>query len=418
MLSNGWEMKTIDELKAKTGNGIAIGPFGSRMKSDCYVPYGIPVIRGNNISDTRDLIGEMVFITPEKAKELKTSIVYPEDLFFPHRGSIGQVGIVPFSDNEKYVLSSSLMKITCDRKQVEPLYLFYFFRSEIGRFELLKNASTVGTPGIGQPLATLKSIKILLPPLQEQREIIKVLGSLDDKIELNRRMNATLEAMARALFQSWFLEVEPVRKKVKELEKDGVLEIGDGYRAKNNEFGEVGLPFIRAANLKVQIETQNAERLLPESVAKAGNKISRFGDVAFTSKGTIGRFARVSEKTEAFVYSPQVCFWRSLEPHLLHPVILYCWMLTDDFLDQVNSVSGQTDMAPYVSLRDQREMTIPIFPSSQNEIGKVLEKILAKQSSNESESKTLLTLRDSLLPKLINGEISVASEEVKRAVNA
>src|SRR5205823_5040638 len=127
---------------------------------------------------------------------------------------IGQVGIVPRNGAERYILSSSLMKLTCDRTQVEPLYLFYFFRSERGRYELLKNASTVGTPGIGQPLATLKSIQVPLPPLAEQKAIGAVLGALDDKIELNRRMNATLEAMARALFQSWFVDFDPVRAKL------------------------------------------------------------------------------------------------------------------------------------------------------------------------------------------------------------
>ena len=71
--------------------------------------------------------------------------------------------------------------------------------------------------------------------------------------------------------------------------------------------------------------------------------------MAFTSKGTIGRFARVTEHTAKFVYSPQVCYWRSLDPSQLHPAVLYCWMQSDDFREQVTAVAGQTDMAPYVS---------------------------------------------------------------------
>src|ERR1035441_7385575 len=193
-----WPTRTIDELKAKTNAAIAIGPFGSRMKSDCYVASGVPVIRGNNISDTRELVGEMVYIAPEKAQEVRSSIIFADDLFFPHRGSIGLVGIVPRKGVERYVQSSSLMKLTCDRALVEPLYLFYFFRSAQGRHELLKNASTVGTPGIGQPLTSLKSIRVPLPPLPEQRAIASVLSSLDDKIELNRRMNETLEALTQS----------------------------------------------------------------------------------------------------------------------------------------------------------------------------------------------------------------------------
>ena len=213
-MAGEWPTKSIDELKAKSRAAIAIGPFGSRMKSDCYVASGVPVIRGTNISDTRDLVGEMVYITPEKAKEVQSSIIFADDLFFPHRGSIGLVGIVPRNGAPRYVQSSSMMKLTCDRSQVEPLYLFYFFRSAQGRQELLKNASTVGTPGIGQPLSSLKAIHVPCPPLAEQKAIAAVLGALDDKIELNQRMNATLEAMARALFQSWFVDFDPVRAKL------------------------------------------------------------------------------------------------------------------------------------------------------------------------------------------------------------
>src|SRR5438876_11253019 len=118
-----WPTKSLDELKARKTGAIAIGPFGSRMKSDCYVPTGVPVIRGNNIGDTRELIGDLVYITPEKADELGNAVVHADDLFFPHRGAIGQVGIVPRNGLERYALSTSLMKLTCDRAQVEPLFL-------------------------------------------------------------------------------------------------------------------------------------------------------------------------------------------------------------------------------------------------------------------------------------------------------
>ena len=91
MAGNGWTLKRIEELKAPTNGAIAIGPFGSRMKSDCYVPSGVQVIRGTNISDTRILVGEMVCITPKLADQLGNAIVHADDLVFPHRGSIGLV---------------------------------------------------------------------------------------------------------------------------------------------------------------------------------------------------------------------------------------------------------------------------------------------------------------------------------------
>ena len=154
-------------------------------------------------------------------------------------------------------------------------------------------------------MAGRKAFYVALPPIQEQRAIAHILGTLDDKIELSRRMNETLEAMARALFKSWFVDFDPVRAKVADLISSRVLEIGDGYRAKNSELGQKGLPFIRAGNLKNGFDTAGAEILCQESVAKAGGKVSHVGDVSFTSKGTIGRFARVTEHTAPRLSKPR-----------------------------------------------------------------------------------------------------------------
>ena len=212
-----WPVVSVDDIKAPTKSSISIGPFGSRMKSDCYVDDGIPVIRGNNLSHSKSFVGDFVYISPEKADELASSNVFAGDLVFPHRGNIGEVGIVP-ADKPRYILSTSLMKLTVDQKKVDPLFLFYFFRSTKGRYELLKNASQVGTPGIATPLTSLKSIQLKLPSLSEQRAIAHIIGTLDDKIELNHQINQTLEAIAQAIFKSWFVDFEPVKAKISAIE--------------------------------------------------------------------------------------------------------------------------------------------------------------------------------------------------------
>lgn len=268
-----------------------------------------------------------------------------------------------------------------------------------------------GSPIPSTTRAAVYVRELEVPPPREQQAIAHILGTLDDKIELNRRMSETLEAMAQALFRPWFVDLDCESKAAADLIREGILEIGDGYRAKNAEMGNDGLPFIRAADLKNGFDTTGAERLSADSVARAGNKTSRSGDVAFTSKGTIGRFARVSARTPRFVYSPQVCFWRSLEPTRLHPAILYCWMQSAEFRTQIMAVADQTDMAPYVSLQDQRRMMVPEFPSSQWELGERIETLLARQTHNSAEIVALAQIRDALLPKLISGEIRVKDAE-------
>ena len=167
--------------------------------------------------------------------------------------------------------------------------------------------------------------------------------------------------------------VELSQHRVEDLIASGVLEIGDGYRAKNSELGSIGVPFARAANINDGFHFKEADRFPVNRLDRVGNKVSRPGDVVFTSKGTVGRFAFVTERVERFMYSPQLCFWRSLKPRVILPKYLYYWMQSDECLHQINYLKGQTDMADYVSLRDQRRMKVS-FPDAdiQDEISTTL----------------------------------------------
>ena len=160
---------------------------------------------------------------------------------------------------------------------------------------------------------------------------------------------------------------------VSELIEAGVLEIGDGYRAKNSELASSGLPFARAANVQDGFRFENADFFPEANLDRAGRGVSQVGDVAFTSKGTVGRVAFVRDDTPRFVYAPQVCYWRSLDHRQVAPRFLYCWMRGEDFRNQLNAVSGQTDMADFVSLRDQRQMRVALPPPpDQRAIARVL----------------------------------------------
>lgn len=303
-------------------------------------------------------------------------------------------------------------------EDVDARFLAYALRARTA--EIL---SMVGEAGHGTgvlPTDRIQALEIPLPQLAEQRAIARIVGTLDDKIELNRKMNETLEAMARALFKSWFEHEWAGRAGqetiVAELASCGVLQVGDGYRAKNDEMAAEGLPFARAGNIDNGFSFDGADLLGAAGIEKAGEKLSRAFDVVFTSKGTVGRFAFVDPAMGRFVYSPQLCFWRSTNHEALNPHVLFQWMRSRWFLDQVDRVKGQTDMAEYVSLRDQRAMRLPLMtPASQQKIGIQLADLQSLVWNNQRESKTLRALRDELLPRLLSGELSTRALESKVA---
>jgi type I restriction enzyme S subunit len=168
------------------------------------------------------------------------------------------------------------------------------------------------------------------------------------------------------------------------------LVVGDGYRAKNDELGKLGLSFARAGNINEGFQFVDADRFPVENLVRVGNKISQPGDVVFTSKGTVGRFAFVKPDTQQFVYSPQLCFWRSLDRDLIDSRFLYYWMLGPEFYTQFKGVAGQTDMAEYVNLTDQRRMQITMPKTDeQRAIAKILGTLDDKIELNRKMNETL-----------------------------
>ncbi|HLP42955.1 MAG TPA: restriction endonuclease subunit S [Fibrobacteria bacterium] len=139
-----------------------------------------------------------------------------------------------------------------------------------------------------------------------------------------------------------------------------LLSIGDGYRAKNSELSNSGIPFARVANIDNGFHFDEADRFPVADLQKVGEKISRVGDVVFTSKGTVGRFAFVTDGVQEFVYSPQLCYWRSQDHRVINPRFLFYWLNGPEFWRQACAVKGNTDMADYVSLSDQRRMQITL----------------------------------------------------------
>lgn len=170
----------------------------------------------------------------------------------------------------------------------------------------------------------------------------------------------------------------------------GTLFIGDGYRAKNEELGNSGLPFARVSNINNGFHFEGADRFPEKNLGQVGNKISCSYDVVFTSKGTVGRFAFVQPDTPRFVFSPQICFWRVLDASYIAPRYLYYWMHSREFLRQINGLKSQTDMADFVNLADQRRMHITLPPvSQQRAIAHILSSLDDKIELNRRMNETL-----------------------------
>lgn len=154
----------------KSLSRVAMGPFGSNIKTDCFVDEGVPVLNGDNISG--HLLSEKAFryVDEEKAYELRNSIARSGDIVITHRGTLGQVALIPEKTKfSEYVISQSQFMLTCDQSKILPEYVLFYFHTDAGSRRLLANDNTTGVPSIAKPTSYIKALHIPIPPIDLQQ---------------------------------------------------------------------------------------------------------------------------------------------------------------------------------------------------------------------------------------------------------
>ena len=186
-----------------------MGPFGSNIKVDCFVDSGVPVLNGSNLDGFTLKEESFRYVTEEKADSLKRANAKKGDIVITHRGTLGQIVYIPQNAKyERYVISQSQFRIRCN-EHVLPEYLVFYFHTRVGQHKILSNASQVGVPALARPSTTFQQIEVELPDIEVQKKIVSILQSFNDKIELNNKINANLQQQAQAIFKSWFVDFEP-----------------------------------------------------------------------------------------------------------------------------------------------------------------------------------------------------------------
>jgi type I restriction enzyme S subunit len=158
-IPSGWQVVSLGSLCRR----VAMGPFGSDITTDNFVDSGVPVIRGRNLTD--GFVDErFVFVSEAKADELRNANAFPGDIVITHRGTLGQVGLIPTESRySRYVVSQSQMLLSVDPAIATPRYVFELLRSSAGQHALLTNTSQTGVPAIARPTTSVKSIQVLRP---------------------------------------------------------------------------------------------------------------------------------------------------------------------------------------------------------------------------------------------------------------
>lgn len=409
-IPEGWVDTTLEKNIAE----IAMGPFGSNLKVDMFTEKGVPVIKGGNLLEYF-VGGDFSYVSEEKATSLRKAVAYPNDLIITHRGTLGQVSLVPENKFERYVTSQSQLRLKPDPEKLNSRYLLYFFKSRLGQYELLKNASQVGVPAISTPTKSVKEIELTIPSsILEQKSIAAIITAFDDKIELLQAQNKTLEETAQTIFKEWFGKVSEDWKVIK-ISK--LLEITSSKRIFYSEYVTSGIPFYRSKEI-IELSTKpkiSTELFITEERyhdIKVKFEVPKKGDILLTAVGTLGVPFQIRDNHKFYFKDGNLIWFKNFDKTISSDYV-YNWLKLKSTQDKLNTISiGSTQKA--LTITSLKELEIPFItsPQKRNLFYEFLKSNLDKVNHNQAQIQTLTQTRDALLPKLMSGEIRVKMSEL------
>ena len=366
-----------------------------------YKDSGIPFYRGKEIIEKQkgNKISTELYISQERYDEIKAKQGVPQkgDMLLT---SVGTLGIPYIVQDEVFYFKDGNLTWFYDFEGLDSKYLYYWFLSPIGKMNI--DSKAIGSTQKALTIETLSKFEITLPPLEEQRRIAGILGAIDDKIENNRRINTNLELQAQVLYKQWFVDNRNDDWEVGKVSDYYDITIGKTPPRKekqwfsNNPKDSVWVSISDMGSCGAYI-SNSSEFLTAEAIKRFNIKVIPNNTVLLSFKLTVGRVA-ISDGV--LTTNEAIAHFNTLNDYLTE--YTYLALKTYNFANLGNTSSIATAVNSKIIksmlwvmpndnvLRDFHNIVAPIFTQIKNNI---------------RENETLATLRDTLLPKLMNGEI-------------
>jgi type I restriction enzyme S subunit len=436
-MAGEWRVTTIGEIIKLGGGSIKTGPFGTALKAHEYSTSGVPLISVREVGYGALCIDEKTPCVPHEVVERLPEYFLEEgDIVFGRKGAVDRSALVK-REQAGWFLGSDGIRLRLPRN-VDARFVAYHLRSPETRAWLMQHATGTTMASLNQSI--VERVPIVLPELPIQRAIAHILGTLDDKIELNRRMNETLEAMARALFKSWFVDFDPVRAKAEGRDPGLPAEIADlfpeGFEEselgpiprgwKNTSFLDVAdllsggtpstsvaeywggnIPWVSAkdvGNAHGTFILETEKTITPLGVENSSTKVLPQYTTIVTARGSVGNYCLLGRE----MAMNQTNYGLKAKEGIGDYFVFFSLAKLVEHLKQ-QAYGTIFDTVTTKTFRD----TIIVRPpeSLLSAFDNMVKPLMMQVLNNERESRTLAALRDTLLPKLISGELRVKDAE-------
>lgn len=380
------------ECKLSDIADIQTGPFGSQLHQSDYVEIGTPIVTVEHLGNKRLKTQNLPMVSEQDKKRLLKYVLKTGDIVFSRVGSVDRCSYVSANEND-WLFSGRCLRVRTN-KDVFSEFLYYYFCMESTREHIRKIAVGATMPSINTSI--MEELNVVLPPLPEQKAIAEVLSSLDDKIDLLTRQNKTLEDLAQAYYRKWFIEDAS-----DEWEEKGLDEIADflnGLPLQKFPY-KSGKPLyvikIKELNNGFSDNSDLCSFDVPEQY------IVNPGDVIFSWSGSlmvdIWRFGKGALNQHLFkVTSRYYPKW-----------FYYFWI--KHYLPEFKMIAESKATTMGHIQRHDLSNAVVLVPDRQqlNFMDNIMSPLINKVELNNAQMLVLQKLRDTLLPKLISGEIRV-----------
>jgi type I restriction enzyme S subunit len=435
LLPDGWSIKTLGELCDEGGGDIQTGPFGSQLHSADYVSAGVPSIMPTNILVEGIQAEGIARITRQDAERLQRYRVRTGDIIYSRRGDVEKCALV--TDKEDgWLCGTGCLRVRIGKAPTNPDFVHAYLSSPSVRAWVVRHSIGATMPNLNTGI--LRNLPVSLPPPVEMQSIGTIWTALINKTNQLASMNRKLEAIARAIFKSWFVDFDPVRAKAKGREPEGMdaataalfpsefedSELGEiplGWKVKS--IGDISIsnrksigkdyahPEIEYVDIS-SVEPGRITSTLVYSLAEAPSRAKRLvrdGDTIWSCVRPNRRsYALVIEPTDSLVVSTGFVTLTATEVPFS---FLYLSVTTSQFVEYLTL---RADGAAYPAVRpdtfESAKVTIPA-KSIANRFHEIVEPILRTIAANDRQATTLAELRDTLLPRLISGKLRVPDAE-------
>jgi len=361
-------------------------------------PNSHPYIRVRDLNNrhTLELNADFEYVDEETQKNIARYIVDRGDIVLSIVGTIGLVAIVGDSLHHAN-LTENCVKLT-QLNGVNRDYLYYFLKSELGQAEIAKG--TVGAVQAKLPIKNIQAIEVVLPSLELQEKIASILAAIDYKIEANEKINDNLQQQAAALFANFYDRAET------EVGFTEIIQILGGGTPKTGEssYWNGNVPFFTPKDVGLPYTLATEKTITEEGLAHCNSRLYPINTVFVTARGTVGKVG-LSGVPMAM---NQSCY--ALVGKDTHQLLVYFYTLKA--VDRLkHKASGAVFDA--ITTRDfESEIISKLSDIDAKAFLDIAEPIYRAVLSNSIENLRLAALRDSLLPKLMSGEIDVSDIQI------